>query len=212
MEPGTSFCIQRRKKDASIEKSKDKPRGLCHFEDVMTKCLLIRSAVAALMLSGLNTIVAAQTPSVLCTVTPFHASSETTIVPTEAVPGIQNALQAHVTLQIPLGTRPSKIHFLSVRYQNRDTVLVTFQGVQTTVKLSGQTVTHGIEIQPATGYGTAPEREIDVSRQVTFYADPSSSFVFNVNLMWFINSPPAGGDLTVTIVGVTTPAGCSFSD
>jgi len=159
-----------------------------------------------------NVATAADTPSASCTVFPFQASAETTVVPTEAVLGTSSALQAHVVLSIPLGIRPSKIQFLSVRYQNRDTFLVTFQGVQVTVKLSGQSMTHGIEIQPVTGYGTEAQREIDVSRQVTFYADASSSITVNVNLMWFINSPPAGGDLTVTVVGLSAPSGCGFSD
>ena len=140
-----------------------------------------------------------------CTVTPFQASVDLSIV-TESIS--RTARTTSLTAAIPL-SGPSRIQFLSIRFNDGDHALVAFMSAHVTAKLSGQAVTHAIELPPP---DLSVVREVSVSRQYTFYADAQSSLRFDVEV-WFPNAPHgeiAGGEFVVTVVGQTTSVGCGL--
>ena len=152
----------------------------------------------------------------LCKVTPFQSATTRVVVPgiTDLVsvePGSVGAVRVRVV--VPMAARPTRLQFLSVRWNNGNDTLTVINSVQVTTVLSGRAVKHGIELPPLWPGQFTTQRESDVSREYTLYADASSAVSFDVEL-WFdtsvLTTSGGGGELTVTTVGQNTDVGCGF--
>jgi hypothetical protein len=140
----------------------------------------------------------------VCSWTPFQASATTPVTGSQ-FPGRTTATR--VRLGVTTGSNPSQIQFFSLSYDGGDSTFAIINTATITTTLSGRSVTHGIEIS-STDRASA-RNDVDISRVYPFYADPSSSVRFDVEL-FFATGVTAGGDVTITVVGQTTEPGCGF--
>src|SRR5262245_56476521 len=160
--------------------------------------LVMLACVVGVCLAGSGNVALAggQVVGAVCKVTPFQATT-TALTPSGSV----GLTRMRVTISLP--GKPSLIQFFSIRYNNSNSTVAIFNSAQVTVTLSGRPITHGIEI-PSQELTT--KREIDLSKEHTFYVDASSSVSFDVELL-LPNNFVSSGELTATIVGQSGDAG-----
>jgi hypothetical protein len=160
-----------------------------------------------LAITGLFVLVAivpsiAETPQ-LCSKVPVQLTNHVD------VPATGGSATAHAAVSIQLPAEPFEVEEITVRFHVNGPNGQWLNGVQVTVQLDSQLVTHGVEIPMNAGSSTifaSLDRDAALSRQLKFYADASSQLAFSIDLA--VLSVTDSSRLDVTAVGLAVMPGC----